>query len=161
MTVKKRSHQYSQGTSKRRDLSRNIPTHIRTVFVEQGDDLTRKQKHPKKNDPLNLLIQAIVAEKVRPLDRDNIRYRGRKSEKSFPALARRISSTRLISKTNKATFGARKLIVDRVPPDLIVPDIIPKDDCLSSAKSSSSLPRGRPLMAPPRLPTKLIPRFRA
>ena len=155
MTVKKRHYHNSRGSSGHRIVRIDTSSHTPRIVIEPEDDLTRKHKRSRgKETRLNLLIRAIFDQQIQPEGNDS-KYTVNRTSK---LVSRKNSSTASNSTPNEIVSALAKKIVDRVPPDERSPAMISNDDLTSSMASSSLLPRGRPLMAPPRLPEKFIPR---
>lgn len=158
----KRSYHDFRNRHACRNVQSNNSTQIAPIFIEVDDDNTRRNKRPRKNDALlNLLIRAITVEKIHSKDEAGVDakiiYGNSVLIDDSTAASIIISSTGSSSNSNDTDSNAAKQIVDRVPLDDRSLSITVNDECASSMASFSDLPNGRPLMAPPRLPTHFIP----
>jgi hypothetical protein len=160
----KRSYLHIQESSARRNVDRGSSTQIAPIFIELEDDNSRiDNKRPRKNDALlNLLIRAIMEEQIHSKDKTGvdakISYGSNILNDDSTVASTITSSTASNSTTIEMDSAAAKQIVDRVPSDDHPLFLISNGECVSSEESFSPLPNGRPLMAPPRLPTQYIPR---
>jgi len=164
MTTMKRSYQDIQKSSDRLNDPGDSSTQIAPILIELEDDVSRNSKRPRKNDALlNLLIRAIVEEQIHSRDvagvaTDANDIRGNDSSNDDSTTESTItSSTAANSPTNEMDSSAATQIVDRIPLDDRSLSHASKNERLSPDSSFSPLPNGRPLMAPPRLPSHYVP----
>lgn len=161
----KRSNQEVRSSSSNSNRSNNNSnTWIVPILIELEDETTRNNKRPRSdNAPMNLLVRAMMEEKnnsnstvnaYADVHNDNHAATGASTAASTIA-----SSTASNSSTcNTTNSSARKQIIDRVLSyNRSLSPVSHDEDASSVAMSLSPLPNGRPLMAPPRLPTQLLP----
>ena len=160
--IMKRSYLDIQESSSRRNVGRDSSTQIAPIFIEPEDDNTKiDNKRPRKNALLNLLIRAIEDEQIHSKDKTGvdtkINYGSNILNDDSTVASTITSSTASNSTIIEIDSAAAKQIVDRVPSDDHPLFLMSNGECISSAEYVSPLPNGRPLMAPPRLPTHYIP----
>jgi hypothetical protein len=164
MTTMKRSYQHIRKSSDGLNDHGDSSTQVAPILIELEDDASRNSKRPRKNDTLlNLLIRAIVEEQIHSrhvdgvgTDAENIRDTNSSNDDSTTE-STITSSTAANSPNNEMDSSAATQIVDRIPLDDRSLSHASSNERLSPDSSFSPLPNGRPLMAPPRLPSHFVP----
>ena len=159
----KRSYQDFRKSSTRRNVQSDSSTQIAPIFIELEEGNSRNSKRPRKNDTLlNLLIRAIVEEQSHSRDKDIVDAKINFGDNIVIDASTSASTMASSTTSNSATkdmdsAAAKHRVVNRIPLDDRSLSFTSNDDFPSSEASFSNLPNGRPLLAPPRLPTHFIP----
>mmetsp|Transcript_3241 Transcript_3241/g.7388 ORF Transcript_3241/g.7388 Transcript_3241/m.7388 type:complete len:178 (-) Transcript_3241:151-684(-) len=131
------------------------------IVIEFDDDNIESIKRPREDTRLfNFLIRALTdgqfdsKNKVDVNDAVNDTANGNSTAPSTIGSSTLLSARNAFNATNSSGI---KRIVDHVPSDVSSLSFFSNHESASSVGRSLPLPDGRPLMAPPRLPTKFIP----
>lgn len=125
------------------------------IELEGGNSRNNYDGYRRKDDArlLNLLLLAVMEKKNHSRDDDTVgaklRYRNLVLNNNSAGASTTTSQTPSVTNTRGMDSA------DRIPSDDRT--LSPLSDC-TLPKNTSILPNGRPLMAPPRLPTHLISR---
>lgn len=156
-SMKRVCNDIRRGANHRSDGRPRIPPVV--IQLEEDDDSRSNHrsssKHRRRDDArlLNLLVRAIVESNLP--SKDEGAYGNNILKRNSSAIASIKSSS---SMKSIGSFTRRKQAIHRIPSDDRW-ELVPSNNGLNRCGNPlSPLPNGRPLMAPPRLPTHFIPR---